>query len=187
MRSLPDGSESPYELNSTWFELVGAGRPEEEAIELHLATHAVMLAMRGIPALYVHSLFGSPNDSNGFSATGRARSLNRHKFTDLAALERSLAEPTSRARGVFAGAEQMARIRMAHPAFHPDADQRIPPAPPGVFAVERTAKDGSRARVDMNFGNDPVDVDSGPGPWEPMLGDPDETIEPRRARWLTSA
>jgi sucrose phosphorylase len=187
MRSLPDGGEAPYELNSTWLDLVGAGRGEDEAIELHLATHAAVLALRGIPALYVHSLFGTANDRDLYAATGRARSLNRRKFTDVAVLERSLAEPTSRARGVFAGVEQMARIRMAHPAFHPDADQRIPPAPPGVFAVERTAKDGSRARVDVNLGGGSVDVDPGPGPWKAMLGDPGETVGPRRARWLASS
>lgn len=184
MRSLPDGGEAPYELNSTWLDLVGAGREEDEAIELHLATHAAMLALRGIPALYVHSLFGTANDIDLFAATGRTRSLNRRKFTDIAALDRSLAEPTSRVSRVLAGVEQMARLRAAHPAFHPDADQRIAPAPPSVFAVERTAANGSRARVDVNLGGDPVDVDPGPGPWAPMLGDPGEAIGPRRARWL---
>ena len=80
----------------------------------------------------------------------------------------------------------MARLRRAHPAFHPDADQRIPSTPAGVFAIERIADDGSRARVDVNFGSDPVDVDPGPGPWDAMLGEPSGGIGPRRVRWLTT-
>jgi sucrose phosphorylase len=184
MRSMPDGAAAPYELNSTWFDLVGAGRPEDEAIELHLATHAAMLALRGIPALYVHSLFGTANDTDLFAATGRARSLNRRKFTDTAALDRALARQATRTHRVAVGIERMARARTYQRAFHPAADQRILQAPAGVLAVERIAPDGARARVDVNFTDRAVEVDPGPGPWIPLYGGADEVVGPRSSRWL---
>ena len=186
VRSLPDGSEAPYELNCTWFDLVVAGRSAGAAAAVHLATHAVMLALQGIPALYVHSLFGSPNDAALFASTGRARSLNRHKYTDVATLEHALAQPASRFSRVLTALEAMVRARTGHAAFHPDAPQRIPEAPVGVFAVERTARDGTRARVDVNFSDRAIAVDPGPGRWAPLLGDGGQTIGAGRCRWLSS-
>ena len=133
MRSLPDGGEAPYELNSTWFDLVGAGREEDEAIELHLATHAAMLAMRGIPALYVHSLFGTANDPRiSRRRAGLGRSTGASSPISLRSTVAGGTDVESlgclgrrRANGPASDA--------AHPAFHPDADQRIAPAPPSVF------------------------------------------------------
>ncbi|MFQ5968663.1 MAG: alpha-amylase family glycosyl hydrolase, partial [Acidimicrobiia bacterium] len=37
MRTLPNGLEAPYELNCTWFDLVGLGCDEDEAVARHLA------------------------------------------------------------------------------------------------------------------------------------------------------
>ncbi len=157
LRALPDGSEAPYELNCTWFDLVGAGLPEDEAIARHLATHAVMLALRGIPGIYAHSLFGSSNDQAGYEASGIKRRLNREKFTDLGAFESRLADQASRASRVLAGLKAMLALRRAHPAFHPDAGQRVLDTPPEVFAVEREAASGQRATVTVNFAHASVD------------------------------
>ena len=149
-RTLPDGSEAPYELNSTWFDLLAAGYSENDAIRRHLASHAVMLAMRGIPAVYVHSLFGTSNDQQGYEATGRARSLNRHRFADVAALEARLANGVSREHRVLAGLRTMLTYRVSHPAFHPDAAQRILDTAPELVGVERIGADGRAARVVVN-------------------------------------
>ncbi len=153
MRALPDGSEAPYELNCTWFDLVGHGLAAEAAVARHLATHAVMLALRGIPGIYAHSLFGSSNDQSGYEESGVKRRLNREKL-DLASLEARLGDPGTRAHRVMAGMRAMLATRRLHPAFHPDADQRILDTPRHVFAVERIAATGERARVT-------VDVTSG--------------------------
>ncbi len=37
-----------------------------------------MLALEGIPALYIHSLFATQNDYTRLENTGRVRSINRH-------------------------------------------------------------------------------------------------------------
>lgn len=92
MRSLPDGGEAPYELNTTWFDLMrfdvesGGLVDEVEALRRHLACHEIMLALPGIAAIYVHSLFGSPNDQRSYAETEHNRDLNRARFTNLNAL-----------------------------------------------------------------------------------------------------
>ncbi len=149
MRALPDGSEAPYELNCTWFDLVGHDLPEDEAVARHLATHAVMLALRGIPGIYAHSLLGSSNDQAGFAESGIKRRLNREKL-DIAPLEARLRDPGTRAHRVLAGLAEMLDARRHHAAFHPDAEQRVLDAPDGVFAVERVSATGERARVTVN-------------------------------------
>jgi sucrose phosphorylase len=147
-RTGPDGADIPYELNSTWFDLMAAGFDVDAAVQRHLGSHAIQLALRGIPGIYVHSLFGSPNDHALFAETGRARSLNRHKFTD----------PPDISGRVFGGMRGMVERRGADPAFHPDSPQRILDLPPRLFGIERTSASGS-ARVIVNLTDEPIEYD----------------------------
>ena len=45
-----------------------------------MVSQAIMLALAGVPGIYVHSLFGSSNDYIGVEETGRARSINRQTW-----------------------------------------------------------------------------------------------------------
>jgi len=159
VRALPDGGEAPYELDSTWFDLVAVGWPEEIAIDRHLATHAVMLAIPGVPAVYVHSLFGTSNDVEEFHRTGIARRLNRHRFADVDGLEKRLGDVSAREHRVLRGMRRILRLRASHPAFHPDASGVVLDLGPGVFGVERVASDGRRVRVLVNLSAEPVRFD----------------------------
>ena len=49
-RTTVDG-DVPYELAVSWFALLGAGYDEATAIDRHLASHAIALAVRGHPLL----------------------------------------------------------------------------------------------------------------------------------------
>jgi glucosylglycerate phosphorylase len=157
-RTGTEGEPTVYELNSTWFELMAAGHSEPAGIRRHLAAHAVMLALRGIPLVYVHSLFASPNAVDLAQRTGRPRSVNRARF-DLTALEAALASPTSRAARVLAGLAGMARLRAGCPAFHPDSPQRVLSTPPEIFGVERGRAGPDTARVYVNVSGAPATVD----------------------------
>ncbi|MCP3976917.1 MAG: sugar phosphorylase [bacterium] len=168
-RALSDGTDVPYELNSTWFDLMAVDHSEDEAIARHLVAHAVMFALAGVPLIYVHSLFGSSNDQEGYQATGRLRSYNRRKFTDLARLEAALADPTCRAGRISAAMKAMASIRACHPAFHPFADQEVLAAPHQVFAIRRS-HDLGEAIVAVNLSGTPVDFQLPPGPWQLLAG-----------------
>ncbi len=168
-RTLAGGATAVYELNSTWYGLVAAGHEVPAALRRHLAAHAIMLALRGIPATYVHSVVAEENDREGYARTGQPRSLHRRRFDDVAALERALRDPGTRPGAAWGGLRDLLGRRAATPAFHPDSAQRLLDAPPQVFALERTAEGGERARVYVNVSGEPCRVHV-EGAWS-ALGD----------------
>lgn len=132
------GGESPYELNVSLFDaLADPGRGVADGVRRMLAAHALMLALPGVPGLYVHSLLGSRNDLAALAATGRARSINRGRFV-WEELTAELVDPRGRRRQVLDGVRHLLRTRAAHAAFHPAAPQRWPDAPLSVAAVVRS-------------------------------------------------
>ena len=48
-----------------------------------LLTQAVLLCLRGVPGIYVHSIFGSQNDRDRVEKSGLKRDINRAKFEDI--------------------------------------------------------------------------------------------------------
>jgi sucrose phosphorylase len=186
-RTLPDGTIVPYELNSTWFDMMAVDHTEDEAIARHLAAHAIMFALAGVPLIYVHSLFGSSNDAAGFARTGRPRSYNREKFRDLSALDAALGDPQSRAARVYTGISAMAAIRSQHPAFHPLTEQRLLDAPAAVFALERRS-DRERAIVLVNTSGTDIVVSLPAGQWDAAAGalprDGSVHLAPWSSAWL---
>jgi glycosidase len=143
-KNNPDGSQSPYELNCTWFDALSdpaAGEPQALAIDRFVCSQAIMLALQGVPGVYVHSMLGSPNDQAGLARTGRARSLNREKW-ELAELRARIADPARREGAVLRRMQALLRARRAEPAFHPNAPQRVLDVGDGIFALERQGPDG---------------------------------------------
>jgi sucrose phosphorylase len=160
-RRRPDGSEAPYELNISY---LSALAPEHrEDVEVHvrrfLTTQAFMLALKGMPAVYIHSLLGTPNWEAGVAETGRARTINRRKFP-RGELEAILSKPESVERKVFDGYQHLLKVRRAQRAFHPDAPQEhIETGNPAVAAFVRGDDAfGPRILVAANFGNAPATV-----------------------------
>ena len=81
-----------------------------------------MLALEGIPGIYIHSLLGTQNDYARVKLTGHKRSINRHQW-DYAELESQLANEDSSHKHVFDGLKRIIGIRQHQPAFHPNATQ----------------------------------------------------------------
>jgi glucosylglycerate phosphorylase len=146
-KANPDGSESAYELNISYFDALSDPRgPESLDIQVARFTtsQAIMLALQGIPAIYVHSLFGSRNDYEGVTRTGRYRSINRAKF-ERAELEAALADPTSLRARVFCAYSHLLDVRAQHRAFHPNGAQTVLDLHPAIFALRRTSPEGNDA------------------------------------------
>jgi glucosylglycerate phosphorylase len=186
-RELPDGDTAVYELNSTWYSALAGGRSEEEALRRHLASHAIVLALRGIPALYVQSLVAGDNDRRRFAETGEPRALNRRRFDDLPALRASLAGPTTRAGASWRALRRMLEWRAATPAFHPDSAQVVLDCPPELFAVEREAPGGERARVYVNVSGEPATAALPETEWIDFSGRPATArleVAPWSSVWL---
>lgn len=152
------GGESPYELNVSLFDaLADPDASEDDGVRRMLAAHALMLALPGVPGLYVHSLLGSRNDLAALAATGRARSINRGRF-EWTALNAELADPDHRRRRVLDGLRHLLRARGAHAAFDPAAPQRWPDAPAPVAAVVRSSFEDDVLCL-THVGDRPVRVD----------------------------
>jgi len=190
-RVLPDGTTAVYEINSTWFDLMAVEHDAEEAVARHLAAHAIMLALQGVPLLYVHSLFGTSNDQAGYQNTGHPRTLNRHKFDPASEIEAPLGDPNSRAGRILAGMKQLLRRRANRPAFDPFSAQIVHDAGPGVFMVERLSPAGDRALVAVNVTGEPREVALPTGSWRemdsPAAPGPDALLPPWTSLWFDDA
>ncbi|HEY5653602.1 MAG TPA: sugar phosphorylase [Pontiella sp.] len=137
-----DGSESPYELNITYFDALGDN--PDTVTEMHLArflcSQTVAMEMRGIPAIYFNSLTATRNNYSGIKDTGCARTINRLKWQEDE-LERMLDDPCAPAGRVLK--EYVARLkhRSQYKVFHPDAFQQVIDISSEWFVVEREWKD----------------------------------------------
>ncbi len=139
-RTGTDGREHPYEINITLFDAMRGTRSGEDGLqrERMLCAHAILLALPGVPAFYIHSLLASPNDEAKAQATGRARSVNRGQL-DMATLERELAAPEHARHQVFHALLQLIRTRRMQPAFAPDAAMEPLALGSGFLALTREA------------------------------------------------
>ena len=169
-RTHPDGSQSAYEMNITYFDALSApGDPR--AVDRFIASQAIMLSLAGVPGIYLHSLLGSRNWEQGVIETGHNRAINREKL-NVHIVERELADRTSTRAQVFERYRALLRARHAEPAFHPVGAQRILQVGDSVFAVERTAPDGrSRVVCLHNVSGGDQTVALPPGRWRDLLDD----------------
>ena len=124
--AIRTGPTSPYELNITYLDALKNPAVSEDPLHIprFLASQAVVLALPGVPAVYIHSLLGSQNWTDGVRLTGRARTINRARLSaDAVCAE--LADPKSVRARIFYPYLDMIRIRIRQPAFHPAAGMQI--------------------------------------------------------------
>lgn len=139
MRRRSDGSESPYEINISLFDAMkGTVKGEDQwQVQRFLCSQAIMLALEGIPAFYIHSLLGTRNDDAKIERTGHNRAINRHQW-NYEALEAQLRSPDSSHAQVFKELCRLIQIRRRQPAFHPNATQyTLHPLNKSLFAFWR--------------------------------------------------
>jgi glucosylglycerate phosphorylase len=203
-RAVPGGHQHPYELNTVFYDaLNGPEHREGREVQVRrfLAAQSILLALAGVPAIYVQALLGSRNWHEGVERTGRLRSINRRKF-ERAELERELADPASLRHRVFTELTRLIRVRTSQPAFHPNGAQRVLLTHPGLFVLERTAVDGSSGVIAVHeiAGNthrtslpvppharDGVVVDLATGERfraDPQTGEMLVPVAPYEVRWL---
>ncbi|MCA9242182.1 MAG: alpha-glucosidase C-terminal domain-containing protein [Planctomycetales bacterium] len=159
-RRQPDGTDTPYELCIAYFDAL---TPNTADTPLHarrfLASQAVMLGLQGMPAVYFHSLVGTPNDTAGADSSGIHRRINRRKY-NRKELDAVLGDPTGVQRQVFDGYRDLLAKRVAEPAFHPEASQRVlTQAAPSVLAFERRPAEGRSVLVAVNFAEESATLD----------------------------
>lgn len=124
-KSNPDGSQSPYELNITYFDALKGTVAGEDNLQVDrfLASQTVMMSFAGVPAFYIHSLTATPNYHEGVAITKHNRTINRRKW-ELDELEEILNSNTPQ-QMVFTSLQKRISIRKQQTAFHPNAKQEI--------------------------------------------------------------
>ena len=144
-----DKSASPYELNINYLDALANPNDSSESVvtpvNRFMTAQAIMLSLVGVPGIYFYSLFGSRGDRAGAETAGIPRRVNRQKLM-RAELECELGDPDSLRAQVFARYTEQVRVRRAHRAFDPHAEQHIVGCDPRVFAILRVASD-QRERV----------------------------------------
>ena len=200
MRSNPDGSDTPYEINITWFEAMRGTRrgPDPWQIARFLCSQAIMLSLQGIPALYIHTLTGTLNDVEGVERSGRLRSINRRRW-QLEELALLLESPSTPTHDVFHALHRLLVQRRQEPCFHPNAPQRVIETPPELLAIERgPLRNGRRllalynvtdSKFDLAHAGDALNQALTQHHWQPL--DPltahhEETLPPYAVRWLAA-
>jgi sucrose phosphorylase len=133
------GGETPYEINITYFDALKGTHQgiDRWQVPRFICAQTVMLALQGIPALYIHSMTATPNDYAGVERSGRTRTINRHVW-QLEELQRLLQDGTTPQAEIFD--ELRRRIRRRQPAFHPESDQQTLDLGRDLFVVWRIAK-----------------------------------------------
>lgn len=138
-RQKPDGSNSPYEMNISWFDAMkGTIQGEDEwQIDRFICSQVIMLGLEGVPAFYIHSLLATPNDEENVKKTGQNRSINRHKWS-VQELEELLSNPDTPQFIIWKRLSHIIKIRRNQPAFHPNATQyTLHPLNKSLFAFWR--------------------------------------------------
>ena len=153
-----DSTESPYELNITYLDALKdpANDPDEFQILRFLCSQTLMMSFKGIPAFYLNSLLGTPNDQEGVSRTGMFRSINRHKW-NADDLSRKLNSETDHSY-ILSGLMHRISLRQREPAFHPDTPQSVIPSVPELFIMSRGTR--NKLFVLANLSAKSVQVDT---------------------------
>jgi len=123
-RAGVNGEKHPYEINIALIDAFkGTCKGEDEyQVARMLCAHAIAIALEGVPAIYVHSFFGTENDYETMEATEHNRDINRHQWQE-SELKPLLEDPSSMHHEVLNGLNHLLKIRKKQPAFHPNATQ----------------------------------------------------------------
>ncbi len=125
MRRTPDGELKPYEANISLYSAMAkpiGGDVDGFQQARFICAHTIMLALEGLPAIYIHSMLGTENDRAGMVRTGRARSINRYQWQadDLYA---ALEDDSRHHKAVFSEMKRLIEIRRKQEAFNPNSTQ----------------------------------------------------------------
>lgn len=158
-RRYSDGTLAAYELNCTFLDAVtNPDEPPDMQVRRFLVSQAIMLAMAGIPAIYIHSLLGSHNDVEGMNRAGYKRAINRQALS-ADEIEAELLQEDSFRSKVFHGYLRLLQIRRTQRAFHPNAPQMaVDLVNPAVFTLLRGDAETGRVLAVHNVSSQPQTI-----------------------------
>jgi sucrose phosphorylase len=204
-KTTEDGTEEPYEINTTWWSALNP-ESEEESLDLqidrYLASRTIALVLRGVPGIYLHGALGTANDYGAAKASGVNRDLNRG-IIDAWEVEKALKDPASKLSLLFSRGREQLLVRRQEKSFNPNGGQRVLRLSPKVFALLRSSpdKDGAILTLTGVTGEEvgiQIRFDAaglGPGRYKDLLSDTEYetqgntlylTLRPYGRIWLKS-
>ena len=121
-RSNNTNTPEPYEINISLMDAMRESFDKESKLYLKrfICVHTIMFSLEGVPAIYIHSLFGSSNDYDLFKITKQNRSLNRGKIKVSEIMQ---TDYPNEQHTIFNEIKNLIKIRKKQPAFNPNAVQ----------------------------------------------------------------
>jgi len=117
-----------------------------------------MLALEGVPGLYIHSLLATQNDYERVELTRQNRSINRHKWVYESLIEKLENQETHHYK-VFAALKALLKVRIRQAAFHPNAVQYTLHLGDSVFGFWRQSLSRDQSIFCLhNLTNRPVSI-----------------------------
>ena len=201
MRSLPDGGEAPYEINTTFFEATRGTFKGEDTLHLQrfICSQTIVMSLEGIPAFYIHSMLATPNDHEAVKRREMNRAINRHRW-DYNQLNALLDDNESMSSKVLTALSKLLRIRSEQPAFHPNATQFTIPLDERLFGLWRQSLDRRQSIFALhNVSDECIQIETDAlnliedEVWfdlinnEPIdLGKPQITLQPYQCCWISN-
>jgi len=140
-RTDSDGSESPYELNITWYSAINGsddetGEDQTIRVKRYIASRAIALFFLGVPGIYFHGLIGSKNDAEAVLKEKNTRSINR-EVIDGHTLREKLEDKDSISAQIVDNLNELINIRKNEALFQPNARQYVYEISEKLFAFVR--------------------------------------------------
>ncbi len=123
-RKTKNNKKAIYEANISLFDcfLGTINGKDDFAYDRFYSAHAIMLSFEGLPAIYIHSLFGTRNNFDLLKKTKLNRSINRSSYC-YDHLKKILQNTDSHGYKVYKNILNLIDIRKKQTAFHPNATQ----------------------------------------------------------------
>ena len=140
-----DGAKSPYEMNVNFFDALKiSGEVDKETeIKRFLASQSILLCLKGVPGIYIHSLIGSRNWIEGVKLTNSNRAINREKI-EFNELVKKIDDTTSSRSKILNGYKKLLELRGSNKCFSPNASQTVlDNVDKRIFALKRELDDAS--------------------------------------------
>ena len=133
-----NGEKHPYEINIALIDAFKGTCDGEDGyqVERMLCAHAIAIALEGVPALYIHSFFGTENDYEALQKTEHNRDINRHQWDGIA-LTALLNDDRTLQHKVLTQLNSLIAVRKKQAAFHPNATQFTLHLPDELFGFWR--------------------------------------------------
>jgi glycosidase len=164
--------EQPYELNISYFDAINDPNAPGDpfSVERFIASQAIMLTLKGVPGVYVHSLLGSQNNLAGVKETGISRMINREKL-QAGRLEASLSEARSLRGRVLSNFLHLLNVRKKIRAFHPSGTRKVLDSDRRLLIISRGFR-GENIRVVINVSEDQLSLHEYVGLRDLLTGKP---------------